>query len=98
MKEIAAVFFLLIQFSSFIGAQETESLTIAYGSDYKPFAWGENGKPFGVQKDFVEEILVKRMGIKVIHQAFPWKRCQEYVRLGMKDGFFTVPTPVLSIP
>lgn len=81
-----------ILFPTNIFAEHT--LTITYGSKYKPFAWGENGIPYGIQMDFVEEILSKRMGIKVKHEVYPWKRCQKYVREGEKDGFFTVPTPV----
>jgi len=33
------------------------------------------------------------MGLKVSHHPCPWKRCQKMVELGLKDGFFTVPTP-----
>ena len=47
------------------------AITITYGSDYKPFAWDEEDVPYGVQKDFVEEILGNRLGIKVIHETCP---------------------------
>lgn len=83
------VFCILFGFNSFA----EDGITITYGADYKPFAWGEEGVPFGVQKDFVEEVLGKRLGIKVTHEACPWARCQDWVREGKKDGFFTVPTP-----
>lgn len=67
-------------------------ITITYGSKYKPFAFGNNSVAYGVQKDFVEKILSEKMGIKVNHEAYPWRRCQKYVREGIKDGFFTVAT------
>ncbi len=74
--------------------QAEETIIITYGSTYKPFSWlGDDGVAYGVQKDFVEEILGKRMGLKVIHKAYPWARCQEMVKSGEVDGFFTVPTP-----
>lgn len=82
---------IIIYFSSYCMAQDT--ITIVYGSQYKPFSWGgEDLVAHGVQRDFVEEILVKRMGLKVKHEAYPWKRCQLLVKNGEKDGFFTVPT------
>ncbi|OUR78110.1 hypothetical protein A9Q83_09020 [Alphaproteobacteria bacterium 46_93_T64] len=86
---LAIVFCISFSFNSY--AENT--ITITYGADYKPFAWGEEGVPFGVQRDFVEEILGNRLGIKVIHEACPWARCQNFVREGTRDGFFTVPTP-----
>ncbi len=69
-----------------------ETLSVTYGADYKPFAWGDNTVAFGIQKQFVEEVLVKRLGINVIHEACPWARCQALVKAGQKDAFFTVPT------
>jgi len=86
---LTIILFLSFSFESFA----EDAITITYGADYKPFAWGEEGISYGVQKDFVEEILGKRLGIKVIHETCPWARCQQLVREGLKDGFFTVPTP-----
>ena len=70
----------------------SEPLTVAYGADYRPFAWEQDGEPLGVQRDFVEEVLVQRAGLVVKHVACPWKRCQKSVRDGALDAFFTVPT------
>lgn len=84
----------LITFSSNCFSEDV--LTITYGSQYKPFAWGKNSVAYGIQRDFVEKILVEKMGIKVNHEVYPWKRCQIYVKEGIKDGFFTVPTPERS--
>ena len=91
MYRALMVFILCISFG--VDSFAEDAITITYGSDYKPFSWGEKEVPHGVQTDFVEEILGKRMGINVNHEAYPWKRCQTYVRSGRKDGFFTVPTP-----
>ncbi len=81
----------IIAFS--VNGYSQESITIVYGAHYKPFAWGENNIAYGVQKDFVEAVLGGKMGIKVKHEAYPWKRCQRMVREGSVDGFFTVATP-----
>lgn len=83
--------FTLITLSVFSLADEP--LSIAYGADYRPFAWEQDGKPVGVQKDFVDKILVEKMGLNVHHVSCPWKRCQKLVRDGAVDAFFTVPTP-----
>ncbi|NRA15566.1 MAG: transporter substrate-binding domain-containing protein [Oceanospirillaceae bacterium] len=91
MKSLLLTIALCLSFSFDSFAED--AIRITYGSYYKPFAWGEEGVPYGVQKDFVEEILGKRLGIKVIHEACPWARCQALVREGSRDGFFTVPTP-----
>jgi len=79
--------------SSLVNSHDPDTIVITYGDFYKPFAWGEKGQALGVQVDFVEEILVKRLGYKVRHEACPWKRCQKMVREGSRDGFFTVSTP-----
>ncbi|HOP30272.1 MAG TPA: transporter substrate-binding domain-containing protein [Spirochaetota bacterium] len=83
---------LLILFLS-IDCKAKDIITIVYGSQYKPFSWGgDDLVAHGVQRDFVEEILVNRLGLTIKHEAYPWKRCQIYVENGEKDGFFTVTT------
>lgn len=68
-------------------------ITIVYGEGYAPFAFSENDNAVGIQKDFVEEILVKRLKLNVKHEICPWRRCQSLVKDGRRDGFFTVSTP-----
>lgn len=80
----------LLAFSPYLFAEEF--MTVVYGSDYKPFAWGEEEQAFGIQRDFVEAVLVKEMGLSIKHEALPWARCQILVKQGLKDAFFTVPT------
>lgn len=69
-----------------------DAIIITFGNGYKPFAWGEGTAVKGVQVDFVKEILQERLGLAVVAEGCPWKRCQRLVRRGKKDGFFTVPT------
>lgn len=66
---------------------------MVYGENYKPFAWGDQGKAMGVQVEFVQEVLANKLGLQVHHEALPWKRAQMLVATGERDGFFTVPTP-----
>lgn len=68
------------------------AMTVVYGADYKPFAWGDEQQAFGIQKDFIEAVLEKEMGLAVKHEACPWARCQILVKQGLKDAFFTVST------
>lgn len=89
---LLAFFFVLTSLVSHAGG----AITITYGNKYKPFAWEKNDVARGVQVEFVEEILGKKMGLKVNHEPYPWKRCQVMVKNGEKDGFFTVPTPLRS--
>ncbi|MDM7859810.1 transporter substrate-binding domain-containing protein [Alteromonas sp. ASW11-36] len=70
----------------------SEVLKIAYGDGYAPFAWMGERQAKGVQIDFLDEILVQRLGFEVHHVACPWKRCQRLVENAELDGFFTVPT------
>lgn len=72
-------------------ADETE-IVIGFGEAYKPFAWNDHGLSAGIQADFVEEVLVNQLGIKIVRLACPWRRCQQLVQAGEIDGFFTVPT------
>lgn len=74
-----------------VSADETRQISLTYGADYKPFAWEEMGLAVGVQKDFVEAILVNELGIRVDQVACPWARCQIRVKEGEEDAFFTVP-------
>lgn len=69
-----------------------QPLTVVYGDAYKPFAWERDGEIVGVQPDFVHAILVEEMGLNVVNEPCPWKRCQRQVKLGQRDAFFTVPT------
>ena len=70
----------------------TNEIIIGFGEAYKPFAWNDHGVSAGIQADFVEEVLVNQLGLKIVRLACPWRRCQQLVKAGEIDGFFTVPT------
>lgn len=89
---IKMILLFTIMVFSYLSTYAEDTITIVYGAKYEPFAWGNLEDIKGVQPDFVQAILVDQMGLKVKHEGYPWKRCQNMVRSGQKDGFFTVPT------
>ncbi|QPF73007.1 amino acid ABC transporter substrate-binding protein [Roseateles sp. DAIF2] len=68
-------------------------LRLAYYDNFAPFSRLRDGRVGGIFVDIMEELLVRRLGLRVQHEAFPWARAQQRVRLGEADGFITVPTP-----
>lgn len=69
-------------------------LRLAYYDNFAPFSsLGPQGEVRGVFVDIMEELLVRRLGWQVRHEAFPWARAQQRVQKGEADGFITVPTP-----
>ncbi len=72
-----------------------QEMTIVYAQGYIPYSWeDDNGKVQGVEIDFVNEIIGKRMGIKVKHKIYPWARSQSMVKSGSADAFVTIPNDV----
>ncbi|MDI9244720.1 transporter substrate-binding domain-containing protein [Marinobacter sp. CHS3-4] len=92
MTSLRAVLVLLGLFLFTAQTIADSAIVVGYGDAYEPFAWVEEGQVRGIQVDFVEAVLVERMGLKVRHEGCPWNRCQREVRKGEKDAFFTVPT------
>lgn len=82
----------LIAFVFSVHSKAQETLVMAYGHDYKPFAWQENGEMRGLQVDIIKEVLEKRLGFTVQHLGFPWKRAQLMVETGKADGLITFPS------
>ncbi|MEH6345438.1 MAG: transporter substrate-binding domain-containing protein [Bermanella sp.] len=71
---------------------QANELKAVYAQGYLPFSWSdENGKAQGAEVDFINEILTKRMGIKVSHHIYPWARAQSLVKKGSADAFVTIP-------
>jgi polar amino acid transport system substrate-binding protein len=68
-------------------------LKIVYYHDFRPFSWDENGQAKGLFVDILNEVLVRRLGLNVVHECYPWQRAQEMVEKGLADAFCTVPTP-----
>jgi len=70
-----------------------ENLIVVYFEDYAPFSWkDENGEMQGMLVEYMQELLVRRMGLDVEHRGFPWARAQEMVKQGEADVFVSVPT------
>ncbi len=65
---------------------------VAYASEWAPISFGENDKVKGILPDLIEEIISKRMNIKVVHRGLPWARAQKAVENGVVDAFVTTAT------
>lgn len=72
---------------------KAETMKFAYYDQYSPRSFMEDGKMKGILIDIINEAIVKRMGIEVKHEGFPWVRAQMMVEKGFSDAFITVPTP-----
>ncbi len=90
MKKLIVFFVTTILMS--VQAYALEPMKLNY-LKYPPLGWEENGKMKGIMVDVLNEALQQRMGIKILHHQYPWKRAQLLVKDGEADGFTTVPTP-----
>lgn len=71
---------------------ELPMLRFVYMENYAPFCFrDENGRVAGIQPEIVQA-LANRLGMRVVHQLFPWKRAQRMVELGQADAMLTTPT------
>lgn len=68
-------------------------MRIVYFYNFAPLSWEKDGKMHGIFIDVLNEALGKRMGIRLSHSGYPWKRSQGLVRNDNADAFITVPTP-----
>lgn len=64
----------------------------SHGHKYAPYGWELNGDFVGIKVDIINEIIQKRMNMRVVHKKYPWKRAQLEVRSGKADILFTAPT------
>lgn len=69
------------------------TVTWVYMADAEPINWQENGVAKGIEVEIVEHVL-GNLGIKVIHEFYPWQRAQEYVARGKADAMMATPTGV----
>lgn len=46
----------------------------------------------GIFIDVMDELLVKRLGLSVEHEGFPWARAQQRVKEGLADALISVAT------
>lgn len=69
-----------------------QTLRFVYMEDYAPFCFRDvNGKVIGIQPEIVDD-LARRLGIRVEHSLYPWKRSQALVQQGLADAMLTTPT------
>lgn len=71
---------------------QEETYTFTYFNNYPPLSWRENHQTKGIFIDIVDEIVKNRMGLKVAHTSYPWKRAQLMVKNGKHDAYITIPT------
>lgn len=64
-------------------------MKFAYAHTSPPISWEEDGKMHGVLIDIAEELVHNRLGVKISHQGYPWKRSQHLVRMGKADALIT---------
>lgn len=70
-----------------------KSMKIVYFEDYRPFSFiDDGGRTRGIFVDVLDEVLERRMGIPLAHEAMPWARAQLLVKTGAADAFCTLPT------
>lgn len=67
-------------------------LRLAYYDNFAPFSQLRDGRMAGIFIDIMDELLVRRLGLPVRHEGYPWARAQQRVRQGEADAFITVPT------
>lgn len=89
MKKVTLVSLILIISAANLMADE---FIFTYFDNYPPLSWKEDNLVKGIFIDIMDEIIEKRMGLKINHLAYPWKRAQLMVRNNYADGFITVPT------
>ena len=75
-----------------IARASNRSIELAYFHNYPPFSWDAGKGMQGLLVDLLTEALEDRMGLQVSHFGYPWKRAQNLVKVGVHDGFCTVPT------
>lgn len=84
------IFFLFPLFTA--GAQAEPTLTLVYMADAEPINWQENGTARGIEPE-IAQYVCDRLGIKVVHEFYPWARAQEKISTGEADAMITTPTP-----
>ena len=87
MKFIAALFLLILPFSS-LSMAESRPIKFVTLMDFKPFAWCESGVPMGIDVRIVEELL-RRTQRQYTIECVPWKRALSSIKSGKADGLFS---------
>lgn len=84
---VVSIFFVLM-----VTPADARDMRIVYAQGYEPLSWkDEEGKAKGIEIDFLEAILSRRMGLSIQHETYPWARSQMMVKKGDRDAFLTIP-------
>ncbi len=86
------IFAFAFLFYNVANSYEKGTIKIAYYESYFPFSYVENGKVKGLFIDIANYILEEKMHYKIISEAFPWERAQDYVKKGELDSHITLKT------
>lgn len=81
---------ILLHFKTY--SLEKNTIRLAYYENAPPLSYIEENKGKGGFYDIANLILGKMMGIKLVQDAFPWERAQEFVRQGAYNAHITIQT------
>lgn len=73
-------------------AADNTTVTCGWNAAFPPFSMEKDGQVTGILVDCMNELLVKRMGLTVRHQAGSWPAVQDMARTGKVDALCTNPT------
>jgi len=73
-------------------AASEQPFKLSYNSDWPPYSSGVGREVNGILPKLMTAIIGHRMGMKIVHRGYPWKRAQKVVETGQFDAFVTVPT------
>lgn len=93
MKKILLITVLLLTNLMSHHATNKQKLMISYAEDWAPYSYRDkNGKMQGILVEIADELLGKRLHLKVRHEGFPWKRAQVLAVEGTFDAVITYPS------
>jgi len=88
------VFFILMTVFLSTASFAQQPMKIVYFNTFQPLSWEDKDNQMkGILIDAMNEAVLKRMGIPLSHQGFPWERAQMMVKEGEADAYITIPTP-----
>ncbi|MCW8943552.1 MAG: ABC transporter substrate-binding protein [Sedimenticola sp.] len=93
-KSVRVLSLICLIFSTLTASAEQITFKLSH-DEYKPFHWYDqaSGKTVGLFVDLTDEVLVNRLGWKVVYSEYSWARAQQEVRTGTEDAYISTPTP-----
>ncbi len=73
-----------------IARADSLALKINYYDTFVPYSFLHESQVRGVFVDIVNEVLGRRGGLSLTHQAMPWARAQQEVKDNLADAFCTL--------